>query len=127
MKNSWSPVRTLLGFPRAILIAGCGGSKPPISVSLSPSSAQTDATQQVNITATLANDSSGGAVKWTLSGPGSLANITGTAVTYVAPSSSSVSSPQNATVTAAAVADPAKTASAQVTENAVAPIGARGV
>jgi hypothetical protein len=68
----------------------------------------------VNIAATLTNDS---AVKWTVSGPGSLANVTGTAATYVAPAPSIISSVQNATVTATSVADPSKTASTQIAVN----------
>lgn len=99
------------------LCGGCSHSAPPISVGVSPSSAQTDQGQSVKITATLANDVISGAVKWTLTGPGSLANMGMTSVTYVAPSPSTVSSAQNATVTATSVADPSKTASAQITVN----------
>lgn len=105
----------------AILIAlvGCSSpsSPPPISVSLSPSSAQAiDQTQTVAITATVANDTSGKGVSWSLTGPGSLSGSTGSSVTYSSPTTN-LTSAQQATVTAMSLADQTKSASLQITVN----------
>ncbi|MGA3104703.1 MAG: FG-GAP-like repeat-containing protein [Terriglobales bacterium] len=99
------------------VISGCGSSSPPISVSLSPSSAQAiDQSQTVVVTATVTNDPASRGVAWTLTGPGSLSNPTGPAVTYNSPTTS-ISSAEQATVTATSVADQTKTASLQITVN----------
>jgi large repetitive protein len=99
-----------------IAIVGCS-SPPPISVSLSPSSAQAiDQIQSVTITATVANDPSGKGVSWNLTGPGSLNSSTGLSVTYTSPTTSFTSA-QQATVTATSVADQTKRASLQITVN----------
>jgi len=105
-------------FLLAMLIAmvGCS-SPPPISVSLSPSSAQAiDQSQSLRITATVANDMSGKGVSWNLSGPGSLISSTGSSVTYTSPATI-VTSAQRATVTATSAADQTKSASLQITVN----------
>jgi hypothetical protein len=104
----------------AMLIAmvGCSGSSaPPISVSLSPSSAQAiDQTQSVAITATVANDTSGKGVSWSLTGPGSLSSSTGSSITYISPTTN-LTSAQQAMVTATSVADQTKSASLPITVN----------
>ena len=99
------------------VMGGCGSSSPPISVSLSPSSAQAiDQSQTVAVMATATNDTSSKGVSWTLTGPGSLSNPTGASVTYVSPTTN-LTSAQQATVTATSVADRTKTASLQITVN----------
>lgn len=106
-----------------IALGGCGSSsRPPISVSLSPSSSLAiDQSQSVTITATVANDASRQDVTWSLNGPGSLKqngsltpNVS--SVTYVSPGGNSTAAEQ-ATVTAASVADPKKSASVTITVN----------
>jgi len=102
--------------PMLIAMVGCS-SPPPISVSLSPSSAQAiDQSQSLRITATVANDMSGKGVSWNLSGPGSLISSTGSSVTYTSPATI-VTSAQRATVTATSAADQTKSASLQITVN----------
>ena len=102
----------------AALFAGCSSSSaPPISVTVSPASAQTDQGLTVNIVATLVNDSKNLGLNWTLSGPGSLSNQTNAGVTYNAPAPSNSTSVQTTTVTATAVADATKTAATQITVN----------
>jgi FG-GAP-like repeat/Putative Ig domain len=98
--------------------AGCGSSdRPPISISLSPSSMQTaDQTQTVTISATLANDPSSQGVSWTLTGSGSLSGGTATSITYNSPTGNLVSA-QQATVNATSVADKTKTASLKINVN----------
>src|SRR5579875_3278824 len=99
-----------------MLLAGCATAPPPISISISPSSSQSiDQGVKVSLKATLTNDSSAKGVSWSLSGPGSLSGAAG-AATYTPPSTA-ISSPQQATVTVASVADPTKTASVQITVN----------
>ena len=102
----------------AMLIAmvGCS-SPPPISVRLSPSSAQAiDQSQTVGITATVTNDTSGKGVSWNLTGAGSLSSSTGSSVTYTSPTTN-LTGAQQATVTATSLADPTKSASLQITVN----------
>jgi hypothetical protein len=107
---------TLLVVALAVLSAGCSNS-PPISVSLSPSSPQAiDQSQSVSVTAILTNDTSHQGVSWTLTGPGSLSNSTGSAVTYISPAAN-LTSAQQATVTATSIADPKKSASLPITLN----------
>jgi hypothetical protein len=59
-------------------LVGCGSSGTPagvvISITLTPSSASLNANQSVNITASVANDSSGKGVSWSLTGAGTLSN-----------------------------------------------------
>jgi hypothetical protein len=97
--------------------SACSNSAPPISVSFSPASAQTDQGMSVSIMATIKNDTSGQGVSFTLSGPGSLGVASGTSVTYMAPAPSNNSSVQMATITATSVADGTKSASFQVSVN----------
>jgi len=105
-----------LAFSAAALIAGCSSSAaPPISVTVSPVSAQTDQGLTVNITATLVNDAKGMGLNWTISGQGSLSNQTNVGVTYNEPSNSSGT--QTATITATSVADTTKSATTQITVN----------
>jgi len=108
-------------FLAAMLIAmvGCSGSSspPPISVRLSASSAHAiDQSQSLVITATVANDTSGKGVTWNLTGPGSLSSSTGSSISYASPTTSLTSS-QQATVTATSVADQTKSASLLITIN----------
>jgi hypothetical protein len=107
---------TLLIIALAVLTAGCSSS-PPISVSLSPSSPQAiDQSQSVTATATLTNDTSHQGVSWSLTGPGSLSSSTGSAVTYISPTTN-LTSTQQVTVTATSIADHTKSASLQITLN----------
>jgi hypothetical protein len=106
-------------FLAAMLIAmvGCSSSPPPISVSMSPSSAQTiDQSQSLAIIATVANDTSGKGVSWKLTGPGSLSGATGSSVSYNS-ATTGLTSAQQATVTATSGADPTKSASLEITVN----------
>ncbi len=108
----------------AIITAGCssGKSTPAVAVAISPSTAKAiDAGQQVSLTATVSNDSQNKGVTWSVSGAsctgsscGSLANVTSTAATYVAPAS--LSSNLAVSVTATSVANTTKTASVSVTD-----------
>src|SRR5579871_654716 len=100
----------------AILTNGCSSSHPPISLSVSPSSAQAiDQSQTVAMTATVTNDTTSKGVAWTLTGPGSLSSSTGLSVTYTSPTT--VTSAQQATVKVTSLADQTKTASVQITVN----------
>jgi hypothetical protein len=109
------------------VIAGCGGGgysgpvitpPPVISVSFSGGNSQTITLgQAITITANVSNDPSGQGVTWKLSGPGALNQQTTMSSAYSAPCG--VTSNQTATVTAAAVADPSKSAAFTVT---VAPL-----
>src|SRR5205814_8289335 len=84
-----------IGLLAAALASGCGTSGPPISVSLSPSSAQSvQQGQTVSIMANVANDLSTKGVIWSLSGAGctgagcgALVNQTIDSATYNAPAS----------------------------------------
>lgn len=100
------------------VMGGCGSSSPPpISVTLSPSSAQAiDQGQTVTITAIETNGRTYAGVSWALTGPGTLGNITPTSVTYNAPSTN-LTGPQQATVTATSLADTTKSAAVQITVN----------
>jgi hypothetical protein len=106
-----------IGLLAAVLASGCGTSGPPISVSLSPSSAQNvQQGQTVSIMANVANDLSTKGVSWSLSGVGctgagcgALTNQTIDSATYNAPAS--LPSDLTVTVTATSVVDPSKSAS----------------
>src|SRR5271154_353328 len=107
-----------VAFSAAALLAGAScAAAPPISVTVSPVSAQTDLGLTVNITATLVNDAKGMGLNWTISGPGSLSNQTNVGVTYNAPQPSNSSGAQTATITATSVADTTKSATTQITVN----------
>jgi hypothetical protein len=105
-------------------LAGCGGggkpAPPAISVSLSPATQSTiDQAQNVNFTATVANDSSNRGVTWSVSGTGctgdacgTLSNTTTTAATYNAPAT--VAADLTVSVRATSAADTSKSASSTV-------------
>jgi len=101
----------------AAILAGCGDAKMaanPVSVTLDPSTTQIiQQGQNLKISATVGNDSSGKGVSWSLSGPGSFANQTATSVTYNAPGS--LSNLEKAMVTAVSLADPTQSKSLQIT------------
>ena len=109
----------------AFAISGCGGGQstppPAISVSLTPSGAQSVAQgQTVSISASVTNDSSGKGVTWNMSGTGctgaacgTLSNESSTAASYTAPSP--VTTNLSVTVTATSVADPTKSSSVTIT------------
>lgn len=111
---------TLLGCVPMIFSVGCASS-PPISITLTPSSAQSvQQGQTVSVSATAANDTSNKGVTWSLSGSGcsgaacgSLTNQSPTSVTYDAPAS--IPSDLSVTVTATSAANPSKSASVAIT------------
>jgi Putative Ig domain len=99
-------------------LVGCNNSNstPPISVSLSPSSAQAlDQGKTISFTATVTNDSTSKGVTWSLTGAGSLSSQTTSSATYQAPAT--VTSAQTATVKATSVADTSQTKSVPITIN----------
>jgi FG-GAP-like repeat/Putative Ig domain len=99
------------------MLAACGSSSMPIVVSLIPSSPQAiDQGQTATINANVINDASRKSVLWTLTGPGSLSNSSGSLVTY-SPPTTLLTSSQQATLTAASISDPTKSASLQITVN----------
>lgn len=103
----------------AMVVAGCSSPAPPISVTLSPSSPQAiDSGQTTAITATVPTGASVQGVTWSLTGPGVLSSVMGLSVTYNPPAGPLTSSLQ-ATVKATSVADPTKSASLQITVNAL--------
>jgi hypothetical protein len=117
MSRLCSCVVALLVLAMAAVMGGCSSSSTPISVSLSPSSPQAiDQSQTLGITANVTNDSSSKGVSWTLTGPGSLSNPTGSSVTYTSPTTS-LTSAQQATVTGTSNADPMKNKALQITVN----------
>ena len=107
------------------LLVGCGNNGTPagitISITLTPSSASLNASQSVNITASVANDSSGKGVSWSLTGVGTLSSQTTTGVTYTAPAT--VTTTSVATVVATSIASPTVNASLPIT---VSPAGTVG-
>lgn len=116
----WSGAVALFAVAIVAVAGGCSSS-PPISVTLSPSSAHAiDQGQTVGITATVTNDTSSKGVAWSLTGPGSLSTATGLpstqSVTYNPPTTN-LTSGQLATVTATSAADQTKSASVQITVN----------
>jgi hypothetical protein len=105
---------------------GCSNSGTPtgvaISITLTPPTATVQANGVVNIVASVANDSSGKGVSWSLSGVGKLSAETTTSVTYTAPAT--VTSTSIATVVATSIAAPSVNASLPIT---VSPPGAANV
>jgi hypothetical protein len=93
----------------------------PISVTLSPSSAQTlKPTQILPLTGTLSHDPTNSGLSWSISpasGCGSLSANSGTAVNYTAPAT--LASQCTATVSVASVADNTRTASVALTVNPI--------
>ncbi len=102
----------------ALALSACStSSSPPISVSLSPASPQSIYQgQSLFITASLTNDTSAKGVKWSLNGPGSLSSSTGQSVIYNS-QTTSITSAEQATVSASSVADSTQSASLAVTVN----------
>ena len=106
--------------------AGCHkGSVTSISITLDPNSTQTlDSGHSINVTATLAGDTTNKGVRWSLTlsgnvcssgtgaGCGTLSNVTNTSVTYTAPN---VSSQTSFTLTATSVYDPVITSNVTMT------------
>lgn len=108
----------LLFFVVAVLafIQACSNSSHPISVNLSPSSAQAiDQGQTLSVKATVVNDASSRGVTWSLTGPGSLSSTS--AFTTYTPPTGSLAGTQQATVTATSIADPSKSTSLQIAIN----------
>lgn len=106
----------------APFLVSCGGNgsannKLPISVTLSPSTAQTvDQGQPLLLTAQLTNDTGGQGVKWIMVGTGcagascgTFSNMTTTTVTFTGPSA--VTTNVQVIITAVSVADSSKSAS----------------
>ncbi len=100
-----------------VIMSGCSSSSAPISVTVSPSAAQAiDQGSTVALTASVMNDKASKGISWSLTGPGSLSNLTGPSVTYNSPATTLTSATQ-VTVTASAAADQTKNASVQITVN----------
>ncbi|MGB6249595.1 MAG: Ig domain-containing protein [Terriglobales bacterium] len=96
-------------------LTGCNNSSTaPIGVMLTPSSTPgIDQAQTLAITASVAHDSKGAGVTWSLSGGGSFSGTpTATSATYQAPAS--VTTAFTATVTATSVSDSSKLATLQI-------------
>jgi FG-GAP-like repeat/Putative Ig domain/FG-GAP repeat len=101
----------------AMFVGGCSSSSMPISVTLSPSTPQAiDQNQTASINAAVMNDPSQKGISWTLTGPGSLTASNPSSVTYNPPTTN-ITSSQQATVTAASLTNPKRTASLQITVN----------
>src|SRR6267378_4225237 len=101
-----------------VFISGCGANSAPapIAVTLSTGATQAlDQGQSVAITATVANDSTGKGVTWSLAsgGQGAIASPTTTAVTYNAGSASGT-----AVITATSVTDTTKISTLTITVTA---------
>jgi len=101
----------------AMALGGCSGSSSlPISVSLTSSAPAIDQGRSVSIQAIVANDTSYRGVTWSLHGVGSLSSSAGLSIAYISPTAT-LASAQQITVTATSIADPAKSASVQITVN----------
>jgi large repetitive protein len=101
----------------AMFVGGCSSSSMPISVSLLSSSPQAiDQNQTATVNATVSNDPHRKSVSWTLTGPGSLSDSSGSLVIY-SPPTTILTGSQQVTVTAASLTDPKKSASLQITVN----------
>jgi hypothetical protein len=121
--RSTQRLRLIFGLGAALYLAGCGGgqsSAPPISVSISQTSAKAlDQGQSASFTATVANDAANKGVTWAVSGTGCtgaacgvLSGQTPTGVTYTAPGA--VSANFSVTITATSIADSTKSSFALV-------------
>ncbi|HST09283.1 MAG TPA: DUF3443 family protein [Terriglobales bacterium] len=99
------------------IIASVQISVSPLSVALSPFAPQTiNAGEQVSIFPNIQNDTTNSGVTWSMSpssGAGSLANVSPTGATYVAPSV--VTDPTTVTITASSIANPFAVASLEIT------------
>jgi len=123
-KNCPAFLGTLLSLTMGVCNIGCGGGNalpsPMISVQASPSAQIVDQSRTANISATVANDTSGKGVTWNLAGSGcvgaacgALSNQTPTSVTYTAPNT--VTTNLSITITATSGADTTKTAITSLT------------
>jgi len=101
-----------LGLVASIWMAGCGGSAPSVSVSVTAAASTVDGGDTTTLSATVANDQNSDGVTWTVSGGGTLSNTTTTSATYTAPTPSSAA--LSVTVTATSVADTTRSASATI-------------
>jgi len=122
MSRVFSLVVVLSFAAMSAVMAGCAGSSspsspPPISVNLSPSSAQAiDQGQTVVVAASVMNDTASEGVSWSLTGPGSLSNANALSVTYNSPTGI-LTSAQQAIVKATSAADRTERASLQINVN----------
>jgi large repetitive protein len=108
------------------LLSACGGSTAPIAVSLSPSGSKAlDQAQTVSITASVTHDAKNAGVTWSVSGSGTLSNQSTSGATYNAPAS--VTTPVTAMVIATSISDTSKSATLQITVNAVPTIATQSV
>ncbi len=122
----------LVSFACALTWSGCSG-KGALTITLTPTTAPTIKQGQTQaITAAVANDPNNAGVTWSLSGDGTLSDITKTSVTYVAPASLVTST--SATITATSVTTTTVTATLSVNVNSVLsiittslPVGQLGV
>lgn len=122
----------LVGFACALTWSGCS-SNSALTITLTPSTAPTIKQGETQaITAAVANDKNSAGVTWSLSGDGTLSDITTTSVTYEAPGS--LSSPATATITATSVTTTTVTATLSINVNSVLsittsslPVGVLGV
>lgn len=111
LQSCWGAVFVVM----AVVLVGCSSS-PPVSLTLSSAEQAVDQGIPVAITASLINDSSSQGVTWSLNGPGTLSSSTGMSVTYNSPSST-ITTPQQVTVTATSIRDRTKSASLIITVN----------
>lgn len=111
-------IHGLVGILVCVLGLPSCSSKSSLTITLTPDTTQTiNQGETLNITATVANDSTSGGVTWSLSGVGSLSGATNTSVTYVAPNVLSTST--SATITATSVAKTTVTATLTIDVSAV--------
>jgi hypothetical protein len=107
----------LVGFACVLIWPGCSGNGA-LTITLTPSTTPTiDQGKTQPITAVVANDKNKAGVTWSLSGDGSLTDITTTSVTYQAPAS--LPSSTSVTVTATSVTTTTVTAVLTITVNSV--------
>ncbi|MGH9499617.1 MAG: putative Ig domain-containing protein [Terriglobales bacterium] len=107
----------LVGFACMLAWPGCSGNGV-LTVTLTPSATPTiEQGQTQPITATVAHDKNNAGVTWSLSGDGSLTDITPTSVTYQAPAA--LPSATSVTVTATSVTAATATAALTITVNSV--------
>ena len=110
----WSSIALLTLSLFLLGLSGCNTSTPAIGVTLTPNSTPgIDQAQTLAITASVAHDSKGAGVKWSVSGGGSFSGTpTTTSATYQAPAS--VTAAFTATVTATSISDSSKSATLQI-------------
>jgi hypothetical protein len=120
-KTYVSLIVILIALVIAVSNSGCGGGNAtlPLSVTVTSSAQTVDQGRSVSITATVANDTSGKGVTWSVSGSGcsgaacgSVSNQTATSVSYTAPSR--VTASLSVKIVATSVADSTKSALASL-------------